>query len=429
MSIDCRQALETLAEQLAALPIEAHLAEDPTLIERCSSFVTNALGFWDEHRGKIPSVDAFTTILSHDYHHVIKTGSTEVRHLINIYGANRAELNRVRETLATDSSLDKVDVRRLGQITSEASEIDTRLGSEVDSTLAKAEKNLDALQQATMKLWNSSSVDTSVIPEGLFVFISHATTDKEIAVEITKELEGVGIPSWRDDKDILGGDSIPSEIEKGLEKATHFGLLYSKTSKYRAWVKTEFENALMLRERTGKPTIIPLLLDGLRPPTILGNIKGVPFDSFRHGMELLWRSLGVPPTSRISLDILFRFQQKARLALKTVTTCRRSDYQDVQVDEEVFDILEDIETYTSAFPIRGGGETRRRFEWTLVSWPSERPEELRPSFDWDFYTYRRAAIAGGGLLRSIGNILQRLLEILENIEGEPLPREMSGGAS
>ena len=63
MSFDCRQALETLTEQLAALPIEVHLADDPVLIERCSLFLTNALQFWHEHRAKIPSVDALTVIL------------------------------------------------------------------------------------------------------------------------------------------------------------------------------------------------------------------------------------------------------------------------------------------------------------------------------------------------------------------------------
>ncbi len=112
-------------------------------------------------------------------------------------------------------------------------------------------------------------------------------------MEITKELEGVGIPTWRDDKDILGGDSIPSEIQKGLEQATHFGLLYTNTSKDRPWVKTEFENALMLRERTGKPKIIPLLLDGLRPPTILGNM-GLP--------QNLWVKVGQLGGSAISLS-------------------------------------------------------------------------------------------------------------------------------
>lgn len=426
MDFDCRQALDTLTEQLAALPIEVHLADDPLLIERCSSFLTNALQFWHEHRGKIPSVEALSIILSYDYHHVMKTGSRDIRHLINVYLANRAEIKKVREILATDSSLDKVEVGTLHQLSGEGIELDRQLSSGINSTIAKVESALNAVQKASMKLWNKSSVDGSVIPKSFF-FVSHATNDKNMAIEITKELEAVGVATWRDDKDILGGDSIPLEIEKGLEQATHFGLLYTNASKDRAWVNTEFEAALMLRARTGRPKIIPLLLDGLLPPTILGNIRGVPFDDFKRGMEQLWRSLGVSAGSRISLDLLFKFQQKACVAVDKVKSCHHQSYQSLEVDEIEFDEIEDIESYMIGFPIRGTGETRRRFEWTVVSWPTERPEELRPSFEYDFYTYRRTAIAGSSLLRTIGNIAERLLEILNNIDGVPLPREISDG--
>lgn len=389
-----RQALGELAEQLAVLPVEVHLADDPALIERCSTFLTNALRFWDAHRKKAPVVEAFTVILSHDYHDVMKTGFREVRHLINIYGSIRAELKKVRDQLATDSSIENIQDEALRKLSAEGLEIDRRLSQAVDSAIATLENDLMDLKKASIRLWNKPSLDSSVIPKNLYFFISHASKDKDLAVAISEELESIGIATWRDDKDIDGGDSIPSEIAQGLEKATHFGLLYTDVSKDRAWVKTEFEGALMLREKTGKPKIIPLLLNGLKPPTILGNIKGVPFDSVQEGMELLWRSLGVPAGSRISLDILFKFQQKARRALDQVRECNKAEYRFLEVDEETLDSLEDIETYSLSFPIRYERRTPRRFEWTMISRPTDRPEELRPSFEWDFYAYRRAAIAG-----------------------------------
>jgi hypothetical protein len=145
-------------------------------------------------------------------------------------------------------------------------------------------------------------------------------------------------------------------------------------------------------------------------------------------MEQLWRSLEVPARSRISLDLLFKFQLKACAAVDKVKSCHHESYRNLEVDENEFDELEDIESYIIGFPIQGTGGTRRRFEWTVVSWPAERPEELRPSFEYDFYTYRRTAIAGSSLLRSIDCIAERLLEILNNTDGVPLPREISGGA-
>ena len=235
-----------------------------------------------------------------------------------------------------------------------------------------------------------------------------------------RELESIGVTTWRDDKDIIAGDSIPAEIGKGLERATHFGLLYTNTSKDRPWVRTEFETALMLRERGGKPKIVPLLLDGLLPPTILGNIKGIPFDDFKGAMDSLWRSLGVPAGSRISLDLIFKFQQKAHKAIKLVKSCNQERYRSNEMDEETFNELEDIDSYAMSFPI-GADEARlRRFEWTMVSFSQDKPGDVSPSYEWFFFTERRGAIAAGSLLRTMDGIAWRLLAMLDDIEGLPI---------
>lgn len=57
----------------------------------------------------------------------MKTGFQEVRHLINIYGANRAELKKVHEDLATDSSLDGIEFQSLSQLNDEGMKIDRHL--------------------------------------------------------------------------------------------------------------------------------------------------------------------------------------------------------------------------------------------------------------------------------------------------------------
>ena len=69
------QASEVVVEHLAALPIEAHLAGEQDIIERCNTYLTKALQFWNANRGKVASVEAITTLLSYDYHQVMKTGS------------------------------------------------------------------------------------------------------------------------------------------------------------------------------------------------------------------------------------------------------------------------------------------------------------------------------------------------------------------
>lgn len=60
MKSDNRHLLEALAEQLATFSIEAHLADDPKIIEGCSAFLRNVIHFWNKYKEEIPSVDALT---------------------------------------------------------------------------------------------------------------------------------------------------------------------------------------------------------------------------------------------------------------------------------------------------------------------------------------------------------------------------------
>lgn len=426
--MDNEQAFSVLAEHLAVLPIEAHLADDLIIIEHCRSYLNDALRFWNDHRGKVSSVEALTTILSYDYHQIMKTGSRELRHLMNIYELNQIELEQVRQGLHADSSLDTIDNNQLIHLNEQGYAVVNELSQYINSTITELENSLAEIKKSSIKLWDKSPISKSVIPKDLNFFISHATKDKELAVAICKELESVGISTWRDDKDIVGGDSIPTEIAKGLETASHFGLLYSETSKDRPWVKTEFENALMLRERTGRPRIIPLLLNELKPPTMLGNIKGISFENFDDAMEFLWRSLGVPAGSRVSLDTIFKFQQRAHKALTNVKDCNQTEYQSLEIYDDTFDELEDIESYALSFPIQTNEIRRRCFEWTMVSFSGTDRSDVRPCHEWNFYTYRRGAIAGATLLRTMNGIARRLLAILEDVEDAPLPPEIADSA-
>ncbi len=44
------------------------------------------------------------------------------------------------------------------------------------------------------------------------VFVSHATADKWVARMICEKIEAVGAITFRDDRDIEGGDSIPKSL-------------------------------------------------------------------------------------------------------------------------------------------------------------------------------------------------------------------------
>ena len=56
------------------------------------------------------------------------------------------------------------------------------------------------------------------------IFVSHATADKWLAITLCEKLEKAGASTFRDDRDIDGGDDIPERIR--VEINAHASLLY-----------------------------------------------------------------------------------------------------------------------------------------------------------------------------------------------------------
>ena len=71
------------------------------------------------------------------------------------------------------------------------------------------------------------------------VFISHATTDQWIAKVLCEKLQSVGADTFRDDRDIKGGDVIPEEIRLELKRCNELLVLLTPTSVGRTWVHLE----------------------------------------------------------------------------------------------------------------------------------------------------------------------------------------------
>lgn len=71
------------------------------------------------------------------------------------------------------------------------------------------------------------------------VFLSHATSDKWIAKVFCEKIEAVGATTFRDDRDINGGDDIPDEIRRELVQSHEMVVLLSPGSVDRPWVLLE----------------------------------------------------------------------------------------------------------------------------------------------------------------------------------------------
>ncbi len=88
------------------------------------------------------------------------------------------------------------------------------------------------------------------------VFISHATSDKWIAKTICEKIELRGAETFRDDRDIHGGDDIPEEIRRQINLAKEVIVILTPDSVNRQWVTLEIGAAW---GRSNKTRIIILM--------------------------------------------------------------------------------------------------------------------------------------------------------------------------
>lgn len=71
------------------------------------------------------------------------------------------------------------------------------------------------------------------------VFVSHATADKWLAKTICEKIESKGAQTFRDDRDIAGGDDIPEEIRRQIKLSKEIVVLLTPESVERQWVILE----------------------------------------------------------------------------------------------------------------------------------------------------------------------------------------------
>jgi hypothetical protein len=71
------------------------------------------------------------------------------------------------------------------------------------------------------------------------VFVSHATADKWIAKILCEKIAGTGATTFRDDRDIEGGDDIPEQIRRQIKQSKEMVVLLTPASVERRWVTLE----------------------------------------------------------------------------------------------------------------------------------------------------------------------------------------------
>jgi hypothetical protein len=119
------------------------------------------------------------------------------------------------------------------------------------------------------------------------VFISHATADKWLAVTICEKIEQVtGASTFRDDRDILGGDDIPEEIRRQIKQSREMVVLLTPDSINRQWVLLEVGAAWGSSKRA-RITVVMNHVSVDPVPDMIKNKKAIPLNDFDHYLHEL----------------------------------------------------------------------------------------------------------------------------------------------
>jgi TIR domain len=124
------------------------------------------------------------------------------------------------------------------------------------------------------------------------VFISHATNDKWLATVLCEKIEEVGARTFRDDRDINGGDDISDQIRDAIVASSEVLVLLTPDSIDRIWVHLEIGAAWGLGP--DKRISVVLCHVGIDPiPAMLKSKKAIPINQFPAYLHELKARVGV----------------------------------------------------------------------------------------------------------------------------------------
>ena len=119
------------------------------------------------------------------------------------------------------------------------------------------------------------------------IFISYARPDAAVATDIRRMLDSAGLDPWLDTVEIAPGDSFVKRINEGLTEASYVLVLLSTRSVRSEWVAREWAAAL-----TGRPVIVPILLEDVDVPALLRPLNYIDFRDHAAGRRRLLEFFG-----------------------------------------------------------------------------------------------------------------------------------------
>ncbi|MCP4560320.1 MAG: toll/interleukin-1 receptor domain-containing protein [Bosea sp.] len=107
------------------------------------------------------------------------------------------------------------------------------------------------------------------------IFLSHNSADKVLVRTLAMLLAGEGLNLFFDEWDIRLGDPLIGSIERGLQEADVFIIVWSEAARRSNWVDVELQTFMRRRIDNQALRIVPLMLDATPLPALLSNFAGM----------------------------------------------------------------------------------------------------------------------------------------------------------
>lgn len=149
------------------------------------------------------------------------------------------------------------------------------------------------------------------------IFISYSHKDKLFVDFLEEKIKSWGYTYWKDEKDLLAGDSIPNKIGEDLAACSIYLLIISNESIKSSWVEREYNLAVTNWLDSQKETCcpIPILID--KEASIPKFIKDILYVDFTQNSQLGFNKLKTSLSHKINKNM--------RQRLWAISTASRGD--------------------------------------------------------------------------------------------------------
>jgi hypothetical protein len=137
------------------------------------------------------------------------------------------------------------------------------------------------------------------------LFVGYSARDAARVNPVVEWLEqGAGLKVWKDSRAMDGGDLIAGSLDDGMASARAAAFFLSESWCASSWCQRELNMALAEERKNGEFRVLPVSLDGVVPPAILGAgrvldlTRGLDSESAALFLRTLTRNGSVEPDSR-----------------------------------------------------------------------------------------------------------------------------------